>query len=124
MQPSRRPQRLALQIQREISLMLSRGLKDRNIGFVTVTGVRMSPDLKYARVFVSLMGSEDEKKESFEALRNAAGQVRYELGSRIRTRFLPEIDFVLDTSQEYGDRIDRLLAEIHGRQNEQNKEVE
>ena len=124
MQPSRRPQRLAFQIQREISLILSRGLKDNSIGFVTVTGVRMSPDLKYARVFVTLMGSEDEKKESFEALRGAAGRVRYELGSRIRTRFLPEIDFVLDTSQEYGDRIDRLLAEIHGRQNEQNKEVE
>jgi ribosome-binding factor A len=113
MQPSRRPQRLALQIQREISLMLSRGLKDHDIGFVTVTGVRMSVDLKHARVFVSLMGSEDEKNESFEALRDAAGQVRHELGSRIRTRFLPEIDFAIDTSREYGDHIDRLLAEIH-----------
>jgi ribosome-binding factor A len=113
MQPSRRPQRLALQIQREISLLLSRGLRNQNIGFVTVTGVRLSPDLKYARVFVSLMGSDDEKKESFEALRGAAGWVRHELGSRIRTRFLPEIDFVVDTSREYGDHIDRLLAEIN-----------
>jgi ribosome-binding factor A len=118
MQPSRRPQRLAFQIQREISLMLSRGLKDHNIGFVTITGVRMSSDLKYARVFVSLMGSEDEKKESFEALRGAVGQVRHELGSRIRTRFLPEIDFVIDTSREYGDHIDRLLAEIHRQEGE------
>ena len=118
MQPSRRPQRLALQIQREISLMLSRGLKGNNIGFVTVTGVRMSADLKYARVFVSPMGSEDEKKESLAELRNAAGRVRHELGSRIRTRFLPEIDFVLDTSQEYGDHIDRLLAEIHRQEEE------
>jgi len=116
MQPSRRPQRLALQIQREISLMLSRGLKDHNIGFITITGVRMSSDLKHARVFVSLMGSEDEKKESFEALRGAAGRVRHELGSRIRTRFLPEIDFVLDTSREYGNHIDRLLDEIHRRE--------
>ena len=98
--------------------MLSRGLKDHNIGFVTVTGVRMSADLKYARVFISLMGSEDEKKESFEALRNAAGRVRHEIGSRIRTRFLPEIDFVLDTSREYGDRIDHLLAEIHQKEEE------
>jgi len=113
MQPSRRPQRLALQIQREISLMLSRGLKNHDIGFITVTGVRMNADLKYARVFVMPMGSGDEKKETLAALRNAAGQVRHELGSRIRTRFLPEIDFVLDTSQEYGDHIDRLLAEIH-----------
>ena len=113
MQPSRRPQRLALQIQREISLMISRGLKDCHInGFITVTGVRMSPDLKYARVFISQLGSENEKKGNLDALRNAAGQVRHELGSRIRTRYLPEIDFVPDTSQEYGDRIDSLLAEI------------
>jgi ribosome-binding factor A len=113
MQPSRRPQRLALQIQREISLMLSRGLKGHDIGFVTVTGVRLSADLKHARVFISPMGSEDEKKESLEALRNAAGRVRHELGSCIRTRYLPEIEFLIDTSQEYGDHIDSLLAEIH-----------
>ena len=118
MQPSRRPQRLALQIQREISLMLSRGLKGHSIDFVTVTGVRMSADLKYARVFVSSMGSEDKKKENLEALRGAAGRIRHELGSRIRTRYLPEIDFVLDTAQEYGDHIDRLLAEIR-RQDEE-----
>ena len=117
MQPSRRPQRLALQIQREIGTMLSRGLKNCYIeGFVTVTGVRLSADLKYARVFVSPMGSEDEKKESLEALRGVAGRVRHELGTRIRTRHLPEIDFVMDTSQEYGDHIDSLLAEIHRRE--------
>jgi len=98
--------------------MLSRGLKDCHIGFVTVTGVRMNADLKCARVFVSLMGSEDEKKESFEALREAAGRVRHELGSRIRTRYLPEIDFVIDKSREYGDHIDNLLAEIHRQEEE------
>jgi len=98
--------------------MLSRGLKGHDIGFVTVTGVRMSADLKHARVFVSLMGSEDEQKESFEALRATAGRVRHELGSRIRTRYLPEIDFVIDTSREYGDHIDSLLAEIHRQEEE------
>jgi ribosome-binding factor A len=98
--------------------MLSRGLKGHSIGFVTVTDVRMSADLKSARVFVSLMGSEDEKKESFEALRGAAGRVRHELGSRIRTRFLPEIEFLIDTSQEYGDHIDSLLAEIRRQEEE------
>ena len=118
MQPSRRPQRLALQIQREISLILSRGIKGHDIGFITVTGVRMSADLKYARIFISSMGSEDEKKESLEILRGATGRIRHELGSRIRTRYLPEIDFVPDTAQEYGDRIDHLLAEIR-RQDEQ-----
>jgi ribosome-binding factor A len=112
MQPSRRPQRVALQIQHEISLMISRDIKDRRIGFVTVTGVQMSTDLRYAKVFVSLMGSESEKKESLAALDHAAGWIRQELGQRIRMKFLPEINFLADTSQDYGERIDKLIDEI------------
>jgi len=104
---------LALQIQQEVSLMISRDLKDRRIGFVTVTGVRLTPDLRHARIFISLMGSDSEKKESLEALNHAAGWVRRELGQRIRTKFLPEIVFQLDTSQEYGAHIDRLIEETH-----------
>jgi len=88
-------------------------MKDRRIGFVTVTGVQLSPDLKHARIFISLMGSESEKEESLETLNHAAGWVRHELGQRIRTRFLPEIVFQMDTSQEYGEHIDRLIDEIH-----------
>lgn len=118
MQPSRRPQRLALQIQQEISLMISRNMKDRRIGFVTVTGVRLSPDLRHARVFISMMGSEDEKKESLEGLNHAAGWIRHELGQRIRTRFIPELIFLTDTSQEYGEHIDRLIDRIHEHEDE------
>ena len=113
MHPSRRPQRLALQIQHEISLMISRDMKDRRIGFVTVTGVQLSPDLKHARVFVSLMGSEAEKEESLNTLNRATGWIRHELGQRIRTKFLPEIVFLTDTSQDYGERIDKLIDQIH-----------
>jgi ribosome-binding factor A len=87
-------------------------MKDRRIGFVTVTGVQMSPDLRHAKVFVSLMGSEDEKNESLAALNHAAGWVRHELGQRIRMKFSPEIVFLTDTSQEYGERIDRLIDGI------------
>jgi ribosome-binding factor A len=113
MQPSRRPQRLALQIQQEVSLMISRDMKDRRVGFVTVTGVQLSPDLRHARIFVTLMGSESEKEESLETLNHASGWVRHELGQRIRTKFLPEIVFQMDTSQEYGAHIDRLIEETH-----------
>ena len=113
MQPSRRPQRLALQIQHEISLMISRDMKDRRIGFITVTGVQLSPDLKHARIFVSLMGSETEKKESLDTLNHATGWIRHELGQRIRTKFLPDIVFLTDTSQDYGERIDQLIDKIH-----------
>jgi ribosome-binding factor A len=113
MQPSRRPQRLALQIQQEVSLMISRDMKDRRVGFVTVTGVQLAPDLRHARIFISMMGSESEKEESLEALNHATGWVRHELGQRIRMKFIPEIVFQFDTSQEYGDHIDRLIDEIH-----------
>jgi ribosome-binding factor A len=88
-------------------------MKDRRIGFVTVTGVKLSPDLRHARIFISLMGSETKKEESLAALNHAAGWIRHELGQRIRMKFLPEIVFVKDTSQEYGERIDRLIDQIH-----------
>jgi ribosome-binding factor A len=113
MQPSRRPQRLALQIQQEVSLMISRDMKDRRVGFVTVTGVQLTPDLRHARIFISMMGSKSEKEESLEALNHATGWVRHELGQRIRMKFIPEIVFQFDTSQEYGEHIDRLIDEIH-----------
>jgi ribosome-binding factor A len=113
MHQSRRPQRLALQIQHEVSMMIFRDVKDRRIGFVTVTGVEMSPDLRHARVFVSLMGSEEGKKESLAALNHAAGWIRHELGQRIRMKFLPDIVFLTDTSQDYGEHIDKLIDEIH-----------
>lgn len=115
MQPSRRTQRLALQIQHEVSLLISRNMKDRRIGFVTVTGVQMSSDLRHAKIFVSFMGFENEKKESLAALNHASGWIRHELGQRIRTKFLPDIVFMTDTSQDYGERIDRLIDEIHER---------
>jgi ribosome-binding factor A len=113
MQPSRRPQRLALEIQQEVSIMIFRDMKDRRIGFVTVTGVQVSPDLRHARIFVSLMGTEEEKKEGLAALNHAAGWVRHELGQRIRMRLLPDVVFSMDTSQDYGEHIDRLLDEIN-----------
>jgi ribosome-binding factor A len=112
MNQSRRPQRVALEIQHEISTMLVRGLKDPRIGFVTVTGVDLSPDLRHAKVFVSVMGPEQQKKDTMEALGHAAGWIRHELGQRIRMRHLPELIFLPDISQEYGEKIDRLLDEI------------
>jgi ribosome-binding factor A len=112
MQPKRRPQRLALQIQHEVSLILSRDMRDHRVGFVTVTGVDMSPDLRYARIFVSAMGSEREKDLALETLNHAAGWIRRELGQRIRIKFLPEIEFRADTSQQYGERIDQLLDDL------------
>lgn len=112
MQTSRRSQRLALQIQQEISTILFRNVKDRRIGMVTVMGVDLSPDLRYARIYVSCMGSDQEKAGTLAALNHAAGWIRHELGQRVRMKFLPEVVFQVDTSLDYGERIDRLLDEI------------
>jgi ribosome-binding factor A len=92
--------------------MLVRGLKDRRIGFVTVTGVDVSPDLRHAKVYVSVMGSDEQKAASLKTLEHAAGWIRHELGQRIRMKFLPELVFMTDNSLEYGEKIDRLLDEI------------
>jgi ribosome-binding factor A len=112
MATSRRSQRLALQIQHEISTMLLRNVKDRRIGMVTITGVDLSPDLRHARVYVSCMGTDQERAGTMAALSHAAGWIRHELGQRIRMKFLPELVFLTDASLEYGERIDRLLDEI------------
>jgi ribosome-binding factor A len=114
MQPSRRPQRLALQIQQEVSLLISRDMKDRRIGFITVTGVQLSPDLRHARIYISEMGrSDNEKRDTLRVLNHATGWIRRELGQKIRVKFLPEIVFLADLSQDYGEKIDRLIDEIH-----------
>lgn len=119
MQPSRRPQRLALQIRQEVSLLISRDMKDRRIGFVTVTGVRLSPDLRHAKIFISVMGSpESEKEETVEILNRATGWIRRELGQKIRVKFLPDIEFFTDLSQDYGEKIDRLIDKIHEHEDE------
>ena len=92
--------------------MLTRNTKDPRIGFVTVTGVDLSPDLRHAKIYVSAMGTDRQKKESLAALEHAAGWIRHELGQRVRMKFLPEIVFRTDSSLDYGERIDRLLEEI------------
>ncbi len=92
--------------------MLFRNIKDPRIGLVTITGVDMSPDLRHARVFVSVMGTDRQKNDSLEALNHAAGWIRHELGQRIRMKFLPEIVFHADKSQEYGEHIDSLIDKL------------
>lgn len=105
-----RHERIAEEIHHEVSTMLAGELKDPRIaGMVTVTEVRVSPDMKQARVYVSVLGNEEEQKSTLEGLEAAKGFVRHELVERLRLRRAPEILFVLDHSQEYGERIEQLL---------------
>jgi len=87
-------------------------MRDPRIGFVTATGVTLSPDYRHACVYVSAMGSEKEKAQAIQTLNRAAGWIRHELGQKIRVKFLPEIVFEIDASQQYGERIDKLLEDM------------
>ena len=101
-------------IKQEMSKMLLTDLKDPRIGFVTVTDVEMTGDLREAKIYVSIMGGQDEVKNSLEGLNSALGFIRREIGQRIRLRFTPEISFALDTSLDYGDHIQKLLLQVEG----------
>ena len=101
-------------IKQEMSKMLLKELKDPRIGFVTVTDVEMTGDLREAKIYVSVMGGEEQVKSSLEGLNSALGFIRREIGHRIRLRFTPEISFALDTSLDYGDHIQKLLLQVEG----------
>lgn len=101
-------------IKQEMSKMLLNDLKDPRIGFVTVTGVEMTGDLREAKIFVSIMGGAEQVKSSLDGLQSALGFIRREIGQRVRLRFTPEISFALDTSLDYGDHIQKLLLQVEG----------
>src|SRR5260370_22028772 len=110
--PGYRHQRVGEEIKHEVAIMVAGELKDPRIeGLVTITEVRVTPDLKHARVFVSVMGSEAEQKSTIRGLFAAVGYIRFELTERIQLRRAPEIHFILDHSEEYSQRIEELLRQ-------------
>lgn len=108
-----RKTRVAAVIREEIATLLHKGLKDPRIGFVSVMGVRMSKDLRYANVYVSLYGSDKEKKSSLIALQNSAGWIRREIGKHLRMRVTPEIRFFEDTSLDEVFHLEQVLKDLH-----------
>lgn len=109
---SHRPERVAEAIKKEVADLIRNEVKDPRVGFVTITGVEVTRDLSYAKVFVSVLGSEEQRKESVSALQKAAGYMRSEVGKRIKVRHAPELLFKLDTSLDHGTRIMEILHEI------------
>ncbi len=107
-----RPARVAEEFRQELSSLLARGLKDPRItGFVTVTGAKMSPDLREATVYVSIHAPEVERERTLEGLHAAARYLQTEVARNLRLRHTPHLRFVYDESVERGDRIERLLRE-------------
>jgi ribosome-binding factor A len=107
-----RQNRVSELIKREISIVLQQEMQDPRIGFVTVTKVIITQDLKHAKVLVSILGDDSAKKTSMEAINNSLGKIKELLASRIKLRYMPTIQFQLDTSIEYSAHINDLLARL------------
>ncbi|ADM69768.1 30S ribosome-binding factor RbfA [Paenibacillus sp. SEL3] len=104
--------RVGEQIKKELSQLIQTELKDPRIGFITVTGVDLTNDLSQAKIYLSVLGDEEQKNSSLKALDKANGYLRSELGKRIRLRHIPELIFKIDESIAYGSRIEKLLSDI------------
>lgn len=109
--------RVGEQIKKELSQIIQTDVKDPRVGFITVTAVDVTNDLSQAKVFLSVLGTEDEKDESLKALAKATGFIRSELGKRIRLRKVPELLFKMDTSIDYSSRIESLIQQINKENN-------
>ncbi len=104
--------RLDEQFREEISKLLMKGLKDPRIGFVTISRVEITNDLSYAKVYISVLGSDREKAASLIGLRNSAGFIRTYLGKALKIRKIPQLSFVLDESLDHAMHIEEILAEL------------
>lgn len=117
-----RSERVAEAIKKEVSNIIHHELKDPRLGFITITQVELTRDLRYAKIFFSVLGKDEERKKSKEALDSALGFIRKLIAERINLRFAPEITFRDDRSTEYSVRIEEILQEINNAQGE--KKVE
>ena len=108
-----RPVRVSNAIRKEIGNILHEDLKDPRVGFTTITKVDVTPDLRTAKVYYSVLGNEKNKKSTSAALKNAKGYIRGLIGDRLKLRFTPELIFVVDKSIEYHDRINTILEKIN-----------
>ena len=108
-----RIRRVAEQIKKDVSQIIRTELKDPRIsGITSVTGVEVSKDLRYASIYVSIYGDNDEQATTLKILEKASGFVRTEISRRIRLRYVPEISFYLDNSIEYGNHIENIIKSL------------
>lgn len=115
--PNVRIERLNHTYQEEISMILMKEIKDEDIKFVTITGVDVTSDLSFAKVYYTVL--DEEKRESTqEALEKAASFIRKELARRIEIRHTPELRFIYDKSEDYGQHIEQLIDKIHKEETE------
>jgi ribosome-binding factor A len=110
---SRRTRQVGEFLREELTDIIRREVKDPRIGFFSLTAVEVSPDLRFARVFVSVLGTDEERSATLTALRSASRFIRHHLRPRLRMRQIPELDFRDDRSMEHAAVIARTLSQIH-----------
>jgi ribosome-binding factor A len=108
----RRVDRINSLIQQEVAELIRSELKDPRLGFVSVVGAEVSPDLRHARIAISILGDAEAKKNSLEVLRRASGFLREKLKGRLDLRRLPELDFHIDDSIEYSIHISQVIQDL------------
>lgn len=108
-----RTDKVAEEIKHQLAGILSRDLAELRLGLVTVTRVRISKDLKNAKVYVSFIGNKDSTEVCLEKVNNRKKQIRMHLGANMHLRYVPELDFYFDDNMEYASRIDEIIKEIH-----------
>jgi len=113
----KRPKRVAHLIQKEISEILQKQIKNTQLGFVTITEVKVTDDLRHAKVYFTIYGSEQERISTEKLLKRKTSFVRYLVGQRIKLRYTPEIVFQYDETIERATRIDELINKIHQERN-------
>jgi ribosome-binding factor A len=115
---STRPDRVGDQIRTELALLIARVVHDPGVGFLTLTRVKVTPDLQLARVYYTSLGDEKAQRETARALQRAAPFLRRHHGQRIRLRRVPELEFFYDESIARNDRIEQILQELKAERHE------
>jgi ribosome-binding factor A len=108
-----RPERVAQMVQELLGELFARGMRDPRIGLVTITGVKMSPDLREARVYWTVHGDPEQRKHTAKGLENARGFLRREIGTQLKLRMTPDLHFAYDEAIDRGERIEQLIRQVH-----------
>jgi len=108
-----RPERVAHMVQQLLGELFARGMRDPRIGLVTITGVKMSPDLREARVYWTVHGDPEQRKQTAKGLEKARGFLRREIGAELKLRATPDLHFTYDEAIDQGERIEQLLRQVH-----------
>ncbi|MBA8759176.1 30S ribosome-binding factor RbfA [Staphylococcus schleiferi subsp. coagulans] len=110
-----RAERVGEQMKKELMDIINNKLKDPRVGFLTITDVQPTNDLSLAKVYLTVLGNDKEREDTFKGLEKAKGFIKSEIGQRMRLRIVPDLQFEYDASIEYGNRIERLIQDLNKR---------